>query len=44
MKTGVEDWDGGNRRRWRSISDVQTGMWFVSFYGIYSLVFIVRQT
>lgn len=39
-----EDRDGGSRRRWRSISDVLTGMWFVSFYGIYSLVFIVRQT
>lgn len=35
------DWDHDGRR-WRSVSDVLTGVWLVSFYGIYSLVFIVE--
>lgn len=36
-----KDWDRDGRR-WRSISDVLTGVWLVSFYGIYSLIFIVE--
>lgn len=43
METHREDLTEGTGKMEKYFSDVPTGVWFVTFYGIYSFVFIVEQ-